>query len=127
MCFGGCGKEKSINHLFLECEFFWKNLDLCSKLAGYLLCSSDWCLHACHAILGVSFVQEGYLSLISSNLVVMYLGHLEGVKLSFFSTKNCHLIICLIRSSFILGGNWRLKTQHIFWILIFYGLIRQLV
>lgn len=128
MCSGGCGKEKSNNHLFLECEFFLEVFGLVFYIGRWfimffrLMFARMPCnFRGLVCSRGIFFIDFKWFGCYVSRSF----GRSE--TLIFFSTKNCHLIICLIRSSFILGGNWRLKIQHIFWILIFYGLIRQLI
>lgn len=74
-CPSGCGKEKIINHLFL----MWllrKNLNFDVAVAWIFVCPLNYCLHACYAVWWTSYVQEGYLSFFSNDLIDFHLDHL---------------------------------------------------
>jgi hypothetical protein len=81
LCSGGCGKEESINHLFLECDFLgsiW-NFVLHWLWISYVL-PVDVCMHE---IWWFSSVLERYSSLFSGVLVVSSLSNLKVEKLTY--------------------------------------------
>jgi len=102
-------------------QLLWKHLDSCITLVGisYVL-PTDLYMHALQ--FGGSHLFKGYSSLFSSDLVGLSM--FSGLSLPI---KNCLLITCLIRLSFILDGGCRHKNQFIFWIIALSGLTRLFV